>query len=941
MNKTEVNLLDIDYDLEIAFEDALDEYKLKKSFLKLLMKVIKSKDFFIFKDKICLSYSSLEFHINNEDFYTAAGLFHSFKQTYSYLYWNETFNLLKIKELAYVYIRRFIVLKKPNPYSNCKMAMKSKCLNTCYRKYANLSKYFYESFENVTLLIDYDENNKSIIEHEKYCQNNECEGEDCKSAYSVIGEVKTYQKIRRLKPGEYEVYYDIESENRQLSYYNANPIKSNLDYHIELVGLFLLFIDISFYHLFISFFKIILTKIYISRNAILIIEFVSTFLCSIFAFLLIFESLNAYNTKLIKPIKTQLISSFPVQEPISAVICYKLYAYNRFRKEIENKTFLEIENKLDKKFDDLVRRIYLNFRNTSKNLEFKVASKVLLKFDEFVTYRCFQVDLRPKDSIYKNLFFISELTFLFNLTQFECFQKRKGMSFLKEKENYYFYLLPFGQNFNSKSQVISFYPNDYVKHEILRSNKNGNCVNYKEYSELKCVDQQDCLEKCYQKRLFESESTILDQTVIDKEQFSEEEWSNKKIEGIIGGKGLSNEIKISCERQFSKKDCKEVYFRSLNTGLIKYCRMIKLDLNYETLSVLEEEPSAFKLLLDILTIMSILFGLNLFRFTIRIFKNFSIKKNSLTKVRISLHIVCIIGSLFHLLLIFKEIINGDLIKSQHYEEQAFDMSDIVLCFDHNLNLSGGHFNYDSLNNSTQDLSIDTIFKEILYLNELNDWNFLNRTNGFEDNRFKIEIFYFLNEKCFNLKLNLTYNKEQFLFKDNKVVLRVDFNLTENKRYRFFTRKGNALFLNKKNILDYYPNKVRISKIREERLQINHYDRYALIKNLIEKPLSIFNKENHLNDSVKYLNDLQKNFKEKYNYTTLNLPLEHGDDLMINDKQFDDYVTNIQDLKDENIAPYLNFKRELVFHHIETKTLYSKNFIKTMYDFDFELFFFKR
>ena len=82
-----------------------------------------------------------------------------------------------------------------------------------------------------------------------------------------------------------------------------------------------------------------------------------------------------------------------------------------------------------------------------------------------------------------------------------------------------------------------------------------------------------------------------------------------------------------------------------------------------------------------------------------------------------------------------------------------------------------------LNESNKHISIETVFKIITYLNKSNDWITLD--SNFRNSELKVETFYFLDKKCFKIKLNIEYSRDQFYLLDNKEVLKVNFNYKYN------------------------------------------------------------------------------------------------------------------------------------------------------------------
>ena len=161
-------------------------------------------------------------------------------------------------------------------------------------------------------------------------------------------------------------------------------------------------------------------------------------------------------------------------------------------------------------------------------------------------------------------------------------------------------------------------------------------------------------------------------------------------------------------------------------------------------------------------------------------------------------------------------------------ENSIKMPGIIFCFDlinltinKNIKLTESH-----LNNSTKHISIEKVFTNIKYLNKSNDLITLN--SNFRNSELKVGIFYFLDKKCFKIKQNIEYSRDQFYFLDNKEVLKVNFrklfNLNQlDVTINFFTKIENKMQFSKIEKLVNNENAyTSIQEINLVRLKIHLY-----------------------------------------------------------------------------------------------------------------------
>lgn len=473
----------------------------------------------------------------------------------------------------------------------------------------------------------------------------------------------------------------------------------------------------------------------------------------------------------------------------------------------------------------------------------------------------------------------------------------------------------------------------FLKKIIKRSKFGKNkCVEYEKLN-LNCNSKVDCLDRCINKEFFkEFKSISIHSLFIDKEHFSEIDWRNAFPNFNLDG---YNRHKSVCEVKFKNNDCIETHFEKsydINYDDVGNLSIREIDLYYDVIKLFEDEPtSTFEIIFNIVNIQSIVLGLNVLQILsfLRIQFNLNGKK-----CLFLIYSVCSIGFISHNYHIFNEIIQSDLVFNQLYEtSETIRLPEIIFCFEINQTLIDpkrkltGYY----LDELTRDMRI--VFDKIAYLNSSNTWV---HTNQQQANNIAITIFYFLNKKCFQITLpEFEYIRDPFYFKDNTEVLRINFQksiLEKKKKIYFLSRiKKTMQFSKLFELIFKTPNKSY--SIDQELFTIVQEDKFNLIRN----PLSLFYNESDQNDVDKYVDYLILNFKNKYNKSTLNLPLlKENFGLQINDTLFALYF-NETDKFELNKPINSNFERQFATNYLE--------FICDQSDsrpnFTFNLIFFKK
>ena len=300
-----------------------------------------------------------------------------------------------------------------------------------------------------------------------------------------------------------------------------------------------------------------------------------------------------------------------------------------------------------------------------------------------------------------------------------------------------------------------------------------------------------------------------------------------------------------------------------------------------------------------------------------------------------------LGSIYQTYYILNEIIGEELDQSQHYELlETLKMPEIIFCVSFDMSLIDmnykltGHY----LDEITKKIRIETVFDTIHYLdNKTNEWITLKL--NFTGDQFRIDEFFFLNEKCFKIILKMEYHRDQFHFSfDSNFdsnVLGISFRSKFiHRKPCFMTKPKDKIQFSKLLKLDRVMFRKSIL-ISQELFELKYYDKFNFIKN----PSSLFYGEN---DAVHYLSNLLNNFKRSSNHLrTLKLQLgeKHFND-EIDDDLFEQYYLQVQNVTDNYLSTDSNYQRLLAINYYSEERRDSYLHRETP-DFIFNLTFYKK
>ena len=496
-----------------------------------------------------------------------------------------------------------------------------------------------------------------------------------------------------------------------------------------------------------------------------------------------------------------------------------------------------------------IKKLKTNWSLTSK-VFFKekiLFTRISGSFYIFMLTRCFQIETNPTEPKYQSLLATSELIVKFKIERFNLYLLLEEERFILESYQY--------DSSQSFSKVIKKRANWIM----LRR-----CADYdKKYSD--CNSKQNCINRCVNKRFIETYKSYAIYSIVDKDYFTKDQWSNS-----LPNKNFSilNKIEQECLKEF-KDDCYEVKFEDDKTITPGFDSKIKqIPLYYNVISEIEEESSLYKLLMDVLTMQSVLFGQNIFELLLIIYcllnTKYQLRNNKYYFYFI--YLICLTGFIYNTFFIFDQVLHGDLIRFVYYEiENSIKMPGIIFCFDlnqtrinRNIKLTNNY-----LNESNKHISIKTVFKSITYLNKSNDWITLD--SNFRNSELKLETIFFLDKKCFKIKQDIEYSRDQFHLLDNKEVLKVNFNYKYELSAYFFTKIENKMQFSKPEKINFG---IWLYALNQEITELTVNDQFSWIKS----PSLLFDEDSYQNDVNKHLVKLMNKFEKNYNLRTLYLAI---------------------------------------------------------------------
>lgn len=662
-------------------------------------------------------------------------------------FWQPAFEFFIFKENTYDFAKmghhsevfdQLIVFNEGPPYVNScsKNFSRFHCLNDCFKSGFRRSAYFYFTNETGSITLNKPKN-RTVRAHE--------EGENL----SIEDYVNKHAGFANLTFVNFQTacFKRCNQKNCKLVYLNPNrhsmqeevyrfkakPMISTFDFRLQLVGLASLILDLSFNRLVSLAIQFANSKFRSERAKSFLFYFKILFLI---VGLLVCTSLFVRmiidcKTRIANPARKETTMNLMRPDLIRLCVCIPVN-----ETDYESKTMEEFEETTDGALDDTIERISLVYLGKSMEANWTVTSKVLFKSNlSSFLQRCFQIDIRSSEPQHQVLLSISKLKIKF-----------------KPGSHYELFLLAENENLNADSFAYTG-QNAFIKRTKKRSRWNG-CVDRETvYDHLNCSNRRNCIENCIARRFFDrhqsfSTGSFWQRLVIDKGQFNQSEWSTGRLSFIDSGRISNDEQR--CKNQIRPvKLCTE----SKIDGSVRISQpndnSKELDLYYNVIRSVEDDPDLYKLIIELLNVLSIVFGLTV----PKLLKLFYGYFHGFIRVRANrnhakflplIHLIALTGFSWHAYHIVEVIVNGQLTSSQHYEvAERLPMPEYIFCFQYNTSLidKNDTLTGNDLEKATREMTAEKIFKSIAYLNNQTDeWIILE--SNFSTKTLMIESFYF-------------------------------------------------------------------------------------------------------------------------------------------------------------------------------------------------------
>ena len=886
-NKTEIDLKELRHDLINHFNSSAayrHERRAYRRQIELIFTRTKSGDYLVLNREICLIAKDQKELVDFENVVPRDRKLLTIR--------SDTFDFVQMKSPS-VKIDQLIVLKKGRPYSDCGQSNgRFFCLNECLRSRFRLARYFYYANETGTILLHFNESNRTIQENERSCFR-QCRRENC--------------KLVKLMPVYSKGYIIPKIETIQ-----AEPVVSAFDFWLEIVGLIF-----SLVGLFFDQFATIVTKLARSRvrrrkvkvglfYLNLAIILLSLAYCG---YLCVRVALDQQEDANDLPEKTRNLIH---PKTVHLAICVGIETYvKKFKVKM---TMSEIERATNTALDDVLESIYLRDGGRSFRIDYLVDHRKIL----------FKILLQ--DSQAKQLF----LRRCFSLLIYPNYQTIPSRPKLtvrlkpKLRKNHFFelYVLSEEENLNSKSFK---YDGSFAFEKRIVKRLKGRCVDYKAmYGN--CTGRQNCVERCIGKNLMEKFNRIPFGPVnkyqmIDRDWFSLSEWNTTKP--IDPDRSILLNVSRECE-MMPEKACHETMFKPTVEIKKPDSLTMEIDLQFDVMWFVEEMPSSLRMALDLLGIQSIFFVFTLLQLFWLLYQftkpRWRLKKKTDKVVWFLICLFASIGCSWNTVRMLDVIVNGELMPTEHYElAERVQMPAMVFCLridqklvDRNHQLTGNY-----LEVVTKQMNVSNIFKSILYLNESNEWIPCDLP--------RVERFFFLDMKCLRVHIE-GYNRNQFHFSWDTQVLRVNFDrIKQNRFVHFMTQSRETAEFSKISNLDYLRQRYQIT---HESFLYEHEDHFGFFRRHFP-PLQ----EGDVGDLRGQLLELQGIEPTR---RTLSLPVEEEHFGLEVDEDYFEQLYSTQK-KNPNKRTNLNYRQMFVTNHLKKED----KFVKFDFDFSFHLVFLRR
>ena len=898
INRTEIRLEELREGLLNYFnrsEYPSNHSSVYSSTKKLVLNGLETGRYLIFKGMLCIILND-----KREGFFISylilpGSVYFAFK--------NSTLDFAPMTSLSTAF-DQLIVQKRGPPYSNCtEGSSRLRYLNDCFKKKFRLSRYLYEGNETGPIHLT-PTMNQTIEESEKSCLQKFWR-ENCEVVQFI-----PIPKSKKRKP--------------VTTILDAQPKLSEFYFWVQFIGLVCSFVNISLNQLVSLVIQFASSRVKRRkvRIGLICLKWTIFFLSLTYCGYLYTSMFLGYKADERNPARKEITRNLNKQKIVRLAICVNIEEYfiseedfydldalfGGFNLNDLDKTMSEIEKSTDGALDDHLESIHLNYQERMFRVDYIHEPKVLFRYI-YSLYRCFILIIRPDYQAMPS-------------------NPKLAIRFKKIDSNLKLYLLTENENLNE--DTFEYSPRGaFMKRVVRRLKSSEGCVNYRERYK-NCTSRLHCIESCINKEALQKfKKIIIHNGVVDKDQFSPEEWSTINpitIPKIGPNRSIYVNLTSHCFEKFrNQRSCVEVIFNETIEIVPNDPEIKEIDLLLDVdLSI--EELSWFNLLLNIMNIQSIFFGMNIFKL-LRMLYSF-IKPKLRMKLRndkialFLIYLLCSIGFTWHTYRIFDMTINEELTYSPDYEVVIRVRMPVVLfclpidekLIDRNHQLTGRY-----LEQQTSEVTAESLFKSIIYLNETNDWIIFNLSH--------VERFFFLHLKCFRITIYREYDRRHFHFSINIPILKVNFadtflNENRSKTVFFMTKTDETIeFSNVLNLFyDFkkYGFSLKRYSAEQDQLTVTYKDHLSLIKRFFSTSY-----EDDFNDLDAQLPDLKSS---EFRFRTLKVPVEKEDfDFELRDDLLDQLFVKIKAETILNLLNNLDYQQTFMFNQLKRDDYSSSHF----------------
>ena len=637
-----------------------------------------------------------------------------------------------------------------------------------------------------------------------------------------------------------------------------------------------------------------------------------------------------YKRNVSSPNRTNILDYSFELEPISLILCFPIelliWPEEPIRKGknselLRANTFDQIEQLTKSGFNQMVKEISLYFgaKDNTENLRKELSDEVMFKNESFkcswknktvtdtVLTRCFRLNLHVEELRHNKMVPFSFLGIFFQNPYWKIFITERNQKFHSQ--------LP---------EIRGEYRVSKFVWSLSKYSVKSNCTDYREAGgKFGCESRGECLNRCINKRFLEKHHQISMHSVLNKG-----DYRPFLLPYLHFNDTKDPAIEQECLQQFEKIDCSGVlYVETLKPTYWYSENYAKLNLNFENSVDRDLEFFQLKLFLDILTLVCLVFSVNLTSILIQSFsvlkKIFRLRWYRMYGVIISL--ICLIGFLIHQFSIFKQITQRDTLKDDgHFKKlDQYQMPNSIMCFlfdkskvDRNFPVTGRYL----ANRIASDLTYEQVFDRITYWNgsylqklKMNETEFIN--DRYSTSEIELTFFLFINMKCFEIYLKPAYREVDYCFFNNKVLLEVFF----NERFTEKPHRDFVIFLYRKSGSKQF-GFISLYRIGKARIASDHYHSYLINYELLEierndqfeflkRPMSLFYETVDVNDVTNYIGTIKRKFTEQYRLATSGILVEDESELDLehDDEFFKQFILQKQNKSDHFNPVSRNFR----------------------------------